>query len=74
MYKKNLSLLFKGKKLPEKRGESQLDCLSTKSFLARVVLGTLSPIFFKKNEIDFKKKIYILYARKKNEIDIFLIF
>jgi len=66
MYKKNLSLLFKGKKLPEKRGESQLDCLSTKSFLARVVLGTLSPIFFKKNEIDFKKKnIYIVCKKKK---------
>jgi len=35
-------------KLPGKRGESQLDCLSTKSFLARVVLSPLSPIFLKK--------------------------
>ena len=41
------------RKLPGKRGESCLDCLSTKSFLAIVVLSPLSQIFFKKNEIDF---------------------
>ena len=35
-------------KLPGKRGESQLDCLSTKSFLARVVLSPLSQIFSRK--------------------------
>jgi len=40
-------------KLQEKRSESHLDCVSTKSFLARVVLSPLSQIFFKKNEIDF---------------------
>ena len=63
-YIKNLSFFLKKSvesipsKLPGKRGESQLDCLSTKSFLARVVLSPLSPIFLKKNEIDFKK-IYI---------------
>jgi len=53
--KKNLSLLFERipSKLPGKKGESRLDCLSTKSFLARVVLSPLSQIFFKKNEIDF---------------------
>ena len=59
--KKNLSLPYFVKerveslpsKLPGKRGESHLDCLSTKSFLNRVVLSPLSKIFFKKNEIDF---------------------
>ena len=39
-----------------KRGESQLDILKYQSFLARVVLRSLSQILFKKYEIDFKNK------------------
>jgi len=50
-------------KLPRKRDESQLDCLSTKSFLAKVVLRPLSQIFLKKYEIDLKKNVF--YAMKK---------
>jgi len=66
MYKKNLSSFQRRSvenipsKLLEKRGESQLDCLNTKSFLTRVVLSPLSQIFFKKNMrliVFFKKCI-----------------
>jgi len=47
--KKNLSLCEKVLnvyQINSHRGESELDFLSTKSFLARVVLRSLSQIFF----------------------------
>jgi len=73
--KKNLSLLFKGKMWKvyqvnsyERDVSHNWTTLTTKSFLARVVLNPPSQIFFKKNWIDLKK---MYYMQGKNEIDIF---
>jgi len=72
--KKN-SLFFQGKKFikptPKKEREVSHNWteLSTNSFLARVVLRPLSQIFFKKYEIDLKKKCIV--CKKKMRLILF---
>ena len=62
MYKKNISFLFKEKVLesiPSKLPGKEVSHNWTAYFLSRVVLSLLSQIFFKKNEIDLKKKCIV---------------